>query len=105
VLDLRVAHDRIGSSTDPTLNGQLRYPDNLDQSLNDGAADKVHKYRADYNNNPPNTVSIMTVIPSMSGRLHCVVVVWLFIGTQKRLVSLHSALVGSRRDGHTVRTV
>jgi hypothetical protein len=28
------------------------------------------------------------------------VVVWLFIGTQKRLV-----VVGSRRDGHTVRTV
>jgi hypothetical protein len=34
-----------------------------------------------------------------------VVVVWLFIGTQKRLVALHSALVGSRRDGHTARAV
>ena len=34
-----------------------------------------------------------------------VVVVWLFIDTQKRLVALHSALVGSRRDGHTTRTV
>jgi hypothetical protein len=56
VLDLRVAHDRIGSSTDPTLNGQLRYPNNLDQSLNDTATDKVRQYRADYNNNPPNTV-------------------------------------------------
>jgi hypothetical protein len=32
-------------------------------------------------------------------------VVWLFIGTQKRLVALHSALVGSRRDGHTAHAV
>ena len=70
VLDLRIAHDRVGSSTDPTLNGQLRYPDNLDQSLNDAAADKVRKYRADYNMNPPNTVSFMPAIASTSGRLH-----------------------------------
>ncbi len=26
VLDLRVVHDRVGSSTDPGLNGHLRYP-------------------------------------------------------------------------------
>ena len=39
VLDIRIAHDRVGSSTDPTLNGHLRYPNNLDQSLNDAAAD------------------------------------------------------------------
>jgi hypothetical protein len=25
VLDLRIAHDRVGSSTDPTLNGHLKY--------------------------------------------------------------------------------
>jgi hypothetical protein len=42
--------DRVGSSSDPTLNGHLKYPDNLDQSLNDAAADKIRKYRADYNN-------------------------------------------------------
>ena len=53
VLDLRVAHDRVGSSADPALNGHLRYPNNLDQSLNDAAADKLRKYRADYNFNPP----------------------------------------------------
>jgi hypothetical protein len=35
VLDLRIAHDRVGSSADPTLNGHLKYPNNLDQSLND----------------------------------------------------------------------
>ena len=45
VLDLRIAHDRVGSSTDPTLNGHLKYPNNLDQSLNDAPADKIRKYR------------------------------------------------------------
>jgi hypothetical protein len=35
VLDLRIAHDRVGSSADPTLNGHLKYLNNLDQSLND----------------------------------------------------------------------
>ncbi len=40
VLDLRVVHDRVGSSPDPALNGHLRYPNNLDQSLNDTGPDK-----------------------------------------------------------------
>ncbi len=70
VMDLRIDHDRVGSSTDPTLNGQISYPNNLDQSLNDTAADKIRKYRVDNNNNPPNTVSFIPVIPSTSGRLH-----------------------------------
>jgi hypothetical protein len=35
VLNLRISHDRVGSSTDPTLNGHLKYPNNLDQSLYD----------------------------------------------------------------------
>ncbi len=47
VLDLRIAHDRMGSSADPSLNGHLKYPNNLDQSLNDAATDKIRKYRAD----------------------------------------------------------
>ncbi len=62
VLDLLIAHDRVGSSTDPTLNGHLRYPNKLDQSLNDAAADKIRKYRADYNNRPPSAVSFIPVI-------------------------------------------
>jgi hypothetical protein len=33
VLDLRIVYDRVGSSTDPNLNGHLKYPNNLDQSL------------------------------------------------------------------------
>ncbi len=70
VLDLRIAHDRVGSSTDPNLNGHLKYPNNLDQSLYDAAADKVRKYRADNNNIPPDTVTFMPAIASTSGRLH-----------------------------------
>jgi hypothetical protein len=64
VLDLRIAHDRVGSSTDPTLNGHLKYPNNLDQSLNDATAEKIRKYRADYNNRPPSAVSFMPAIAS-----------------------------------------
>ncbi len=34
VLDLRVTHDRVDRSVDTVSNGHLRYPNNLDQSLN-----------------------------------------------------------------------
>jgi hypothetical protein len=70
VLDLRIAHGRVGSSSDPTLNGHLKYPNALDQSLTDVSADKIRKYRADYNNRPPSAVSFMPTIASTSGRLH-----------------------------------
>jgi hypothetical protein len=79
VLDLRIAHDRVGSSTDPTLNGHSKYPNNLDQSLNHAAADKIRKYRADYNNRPPSAVSFMPAIASTSGRLHSEFVRLLFL--------------------------
>ncbi len=70
VLDLRIAHDRIGSSANPTLNGKLTYPDNIDESLNKSANDKIRKYRVDYNNNPPNAVAFMPAIAGTTGRLH-----------------------------------
>jgi hypothetical protein len=79
VLDLRIAHDRVGSSADPSLNRHLKYPNNLDQSLNDAAADKIRKYRADYNNRPPSAVSFMTAIAGTSGRLHSEFVRLLFL--------------------------
>jgi hypothetical protein len=79
VLDLRIVHDRVGSSTDPNLNGLLKYPNNLDQSLNDVATDKIRKYRADYNNRPPSAVSFMPVIASTSDRLHSEFVRLLFL--------------------------
>jgi hypothetical protein len=84
VLDLRIGHDRVGSSPDPTINGHLRYPNNLDQSLNDAAADKVRKYRADYNMNPSNTVSFMPAIASTSGRLHSEFVRLLFLQAHRK---------------------
>ena len=70
VLDLRVAHERFGSSSDPSVNGNLHYPNDIDRSINEAAADKIRKYRADYNNNPPSVVSFMPAIASTSGRLH-----------------------------------
>ena len=79
VLDLRIAHDRVGSSADPTLDGHLKYPNNLDQSLNDAATDKIRKYRADYNNRPPSAVSFMPAIASTSDRLHSEFVRLLFL--------------------------
>ncbi len=79
VLDLRIAHDRVGSSADPSLNGHLKYPNNLDQLLNDAANDKIRKYRADYNERPPSAVSFMPAIASTSGRLHSEFVRLLFL--------------------------
>jgi hypothetical protein len=51
----------------------------LDQSLNDAAADKIRKYRADYNIRPPSVVSFMPAIASTSGRLHSEFVRLLFL--------------------------
>ena len=81
VLDLRIAHDRFGSSSDPNLNGRLHYPQDIDKSLNEAAADKIRKYRADYNNNPPSTnaVSFMPAIAGTSGRLHSEFIRLLFL--------------------------
>ncbi len=44
-------------SANPALNGTLTHPNNIDESLNKAAKDKIRKYRADYNNNPPNAVA------------------------------------------------
>ncbi len=90
VLDLRIAHDRVGSSTDPNLNGHLKYPNNFDQSLNDAAADKVRKYRADYNNRPPSAVSYMPAIASTSGRLHSEFVRLLFLQAHRETVEMYT---------------
>ena len=68
VLDLRITHDRFGSSSDPNLNGHLHYPNDINRSLNETAVDKIRKYRSDYNYNPPNTISIIPAIVSTSGR-------------------------------------
>ncbi len=81
VLDLRIAHDRFGSSSDPTLNGTLHYPNpnDINRSLNEAAVDKIRKYRTDYNNNPPNTISFIPAITSTSVRLHSEFIRLLFL--------------------------
>jgi hypothetical protein len=66
-------------SSDPSLNGHLHYPNDIDKSLNEAAADKIRKYRADYNNNPPSAVSFMTDIVITSGRLHSEFIRLLFL--------------------------
>jgi hypothetical protein len=69
----------VGSSADPTLNGHLKYPNNLDQSLNDVADEKIRKYRVDYNNRTPSVVSFIPAVASTSGRLHSEFVRLLFL--------------------------
>jgi hypothetical protein len=85
VLDLHIAHDRFGSSSDPTLNGTLHYPNpnDIDKSLNDTAPDKIRKYHTDCNNNPPNDISFMPAIASDSGRLHSEFTRLLFLQTHR----------------------
>ena len=79
VLDLHIDHERFDSSSDPNLNGHLHYPNDIDRSLNEAAADTIRKYRADYNNNPPTSISFMPAIASTSGRLHSEFVRLLFL--------------------------
>jgi hypothetical protein len=83
MLDLRIPDDRVGSTTDPNLNGHLKYPNTFDQSLNDAAADKIRKYRTDYNNRTPSEVSCIPGIASTSGRLHSEFVRLLFLQTHR----------------------
>ena len=44
VLDLGIAHERWGSSSNPSLNGYLHYPTDIYRTLNEAAADKVIQY-------------------------------------------------------------
>ena len=48
---------RIGSTSDPSINGHLRYPNDLDRPLHEDAADKIRLYHTDHNNRPSNTIS------------------------------------------------
>ena len=79
VLDLRLTHERHGRSSDLSINGHLRYPSDNDRSLNEAANEKILKYRADYNNNPPTSVAFMPAIASTSGRLHSEFIRLLFL--------------------------
>jgi hypothetical protein len=73
----------VGSSADPALNGHLRYPNNLDQSLNDAVADKIRRYRVDYSNNPTRGVGFIPAVDSTSGSLHSEFIRILFLQTHR----------------------
>ena len=81
VLDLHITHERFGRSSDPGINGhrKLHYPHDFDRSLNEAAAEKIHQYRADYNNHASNAISFMPAIASTPGRLHSEFVRLLFL--------------------------
>jgi hypothetical protein len=53
----------------------------IDKSLNEAATDKIRKYRGDYNNNPPNSISFIPGIPSTSDRLNSEFIRLLFLQT------------------------
>ncbi len=78
-MDLGIVHNRFGSNSDLNLNGHLHYPNDIDRSVNEDTGDKIRKYRSDYNNNPLNSTSFMTVITNTSGRLHSEFVWLLFL--------------------------
>ncbi len=116
VLDLRLVHERFGSSFDPSINGHIHYPNDIDRSLSDAADDKIRKYRADYNNNPPNSISFMSVIASTSGRLHSEFVCLLFLQAHRetdcfffqiqefrfRNLTVVSSTTNTRRSPHSL---
>ncbi len=79
VLDLRITHERWESSSDPSINDHFHYPNDMDGSLKETDPDKIRKYRADYNNNFPNSISFMPGIASRSGCLHSELVCLLFL--------------------------
>jgi hypothetical protein len=61
---------------------RLHYND-INKSLNEAANDNIRKYRADYNNNPPNVVVFMTAMDGTNGRLHSDFIRLLFLQTHR----------------------
>ena len=58
MLDLRIAHERFGSSSDPSINGHWHYPHDLDSPQNESTTEKIRQYRADHTKKYVNNVSI-----------------------------------------------
>jgi hypothetical protein len=72
VLDLHITHERFGGCFDPSINGHIHYPNDLDGPLNETTVDyidNIRQYHTDYNNRHYNTISFMSVITSTSGSL------------------------------------
>jgi hypothetical protein len=78
VLDLLITHECWGSRSDPSINGHVHYPNDVDSPLNEATADKIRAYHTDYNNRPSNSISFIPDIVSTSGRVHSEFVCLLF---------------------------
>ena len=79
VMDLRITYEIWGSRSNPSLDGHLHYPTDIDRTLNEDDTDKVLQYRVDYNNRPSHTIVFFTVMTSTSGRIHDEFVCLLFL--------------------------
>ena len=74
---------KIWNSSDPTINGHLQYPHDLDGSLNESVPDKIRQIHTDYNNRPSNFISFIPVISSSSWSLQTDFVCLLFLQTHR----------------------
>ena len=78
----------------------------IDNPLNETAADKVRDYRADYNNCPSNSISFVPAVASTSCRLQCELFWLLFLIAHRQTVCLRRSyrcrmgLLPGNRLGH-----
>ena len=61
-----MTHERWGANDEPTKNGQLCYPDDIDRPLREAAQKKVLKYQ----NANDHSITFEPAIASTTGRLH-----------------------------------
>ena len=83
MLDLRIVHHRWATISNPSINGHLHYPVDIDRTLNETTTDKILQYRDDYNNRPSHTISFIPTIVSTAGRLHCEFVLLLYLQSHR----------------------
>jgi hypothetical protein len=96
VVHLRLTHKCFWSSSNSRLQGGLHYraAADIDEPLNETAADKLRDHRADYNNRPFKSISVIPAIASTSGRLHCELVCNLFLQTHRETACLQLQELG-----------
>ena len=73
MLDLQFeknTHERFGSSSDPSINGHLHYPNDVDRSLMRLPLTRLENIALTIITTPPNAISFMSAIGSTSGRIH-----------------------------------
>jgi len=77
--DLRIAHECSGSSSDPSINGRLHYPNDVDRSLNEAAADKLENIALTVITIPLTLSPLCLLMLVRLGRLHSEFVRLLFL--------------------------